>query len=400
MNKFKFIQSLIENKSFNESQKKMFFMLIAKELEKASDLDDSLLRDIEIIKDKLGIESTRTKKRTTIEKEGESEEKSLKYINPKNLTHFLKAFNENPILNSVCHEIDDELSLKKLLGLCRMEVYDFETHLECIKSEFKKLSKQYQVNKNIFSLINAYINGGSPWSSDNIKMSWSDQILLEWSKVNKRYVPNPGANIIEKTEQEIFRIDPPFNSSLTGKSVSTFSELVILFKSLFHINPNNKLKPLIQRINKERKYEDWANIKISEQKFGDNIRIYTDVDKLIQTYNGIIQLINNVKIENKTDDKPQIELKYYEKEDHVYFTIHYKNTIHNKSLGSTLDHPYGQTLSALIDKRINGLCDLELMGDFDNNEYARINLWNGNEVNVMEELDSFEGVEFILKFYR
>ena len=57
----------------------------------------------------------------------------------------------------------------------------------------------------------------------------------------------------------------------------------------------------------------------------------------------------------------------------------------------------GQKHSNLIERQINGLCDLYVKADFGNSEYAEINLWNG-EGKVAAKLESFVGVEHKLVF--
>lgn len=67
---------------------------------------------------------------------------------------------------------------------------------------------------------------------------------------------------------------------------------------------------------------------------------------------------------------------------------------------STLSHPFGLSMSPIIEKQINGLCNLDLKADFSNNDFARINLWDGNLIKIQEKFDKFNGVEYILKFER
>ena len=58
---------------------------------------------------------------------------------------------------------------------------------------------------------------------------------------------------------------------------------------------------------------------------------------------------------------------------------------------------FGTKLSDLIQNQINGLCDFYIQADFDNNQFAQINLWNGEAIEP-KPLKSYVGVEFILKF--
>ncbi|GGG88509.1 hypothetical protein GCM10011416_00940 [Polaribacter pacificus] len=413
MNKFKFIQHLLENEKFDFNQKERFFKLVSKELEKPSELDIlNLKQDIDDIKKKLGI-SNLPKKEETEKSNGlkifeealknEKETNIPKYIDPfseKGISKFLKAYNENPILKTTCHEIDSESSLKIILEYCKEDEYNFSTHLQFIKFEFDKLTKEYNINKKLYSLIRAYIYGGIKWSTDKLQMSWSDKELLDWSDNNPKIIPNPGFNLIEKYETEGYSLSTPFRSTLTGKNIITFSDFVLLFKSMFHINSNNSLKKHLVRVIRKMEFKEWFDIEINENKFGENIHIYTDVDKLIQSFVKIVELVKSINKEYSVVERPQLLISFFEQENDVIFSIHHLNSIYKKSLMSTLSHPFGESTTPIIEKQINGLCNLELIANFDNNDFARINLWNGSKVKILEKFESFEGVEYVLKFKR
>lgn len=415
-NKFKFIQAFLENEKLNLSQKERFFKLVSKELESSSNINiTDLKQDIDDIKKKLGIKNStkeeEMKTTTGVEilyealrnKKNLNETNLPKYIDPfsiKGISKFLQAYNENPILKSTCHELDSESSLNFILEYCQIKEYDFNIHLQKIKSEFEKLTKEYNINKKIYSLIRGYIYGGVKWSTDKLLMSWSDIDLLYWSKENTKNIPNPGLNFIERFEKEGYSLNAPFISTLTGKNITTFSDFVLLFKAMFHINSNNSLKNHLLRTNKKMKFYDWADVEINTNRFADNIHLYTDVDKLIQTYVKLIELIKSIVDEYDIKERPKIKLSFYENKDNIVFSIHHLNTLYKKSLQSTLNHPFGNSLSPIIDKQINGLCNMDLQADFDNKDFAIINLWNGSEIKIQKVLEEFRGVEYMLKFKR
>jgi hypothetical protein len=407
-NILQFVSDILANDKLTPVDKQKIIELAKRDVQafslNAETLNDKVVKveeKIEMIEEKIGLKN---EIKPLIEDQNSPNPNKLpQYINPfsnNGISKFLKAYNENVILKSTCHEIDDKDSLEKLLMHCNVCEYEFNTHLKCIKSEFNKLSNEYIINKKIYSLIKGYIYGGVKWSSDNIEMSWSDINLLKWSNLNPNSIPNPGLNFVEKNEKEGYHLTTPFTSSLTGKNVTTFSDFVLLFKSMFHINSNNSLKKHIARIIQIKKIDEWADIDFNENKFGDNIHLYTDVDKLIQAFVKITELIKSIITEHKVKDKPIIRLSFYEHKNSILFTIHYVNTKHKKSLGSTLSHPYGLSLPPIIEDQINGLCNLELKADFDNNDYALINIWNGKPIEIIERVENFEGVEFILKFER
>jgi hypothetical protein len=54
MNKFGFVKQLMENEKFNTNQKERFFKLVSKELESRNEIDNQVLEDIRLIKEKIG----------------------------------------------------------------------------------------------------------------------------------------------------------------------------------------------------------------------------------------------------------------------------------------------------------------------------------------------------------
>jgi hypothetical protein len=80
----------------------------------------------------------------------------------------------------------------------------------------------------------------------------------------------------------------------------------------------------------------------------------------------------------------------------VLFSIHHLNGVYNKTIENTIDR-LGQSYTSLIKNQINGLCNLRLKADFDNDKYAELNLWDGNN-RISTEIHTFQGVEHILEF--
>ena len=55
MNKFDFIKKLLENEKLNISQKERLIKLVTNELLVSTKFDEQILRDINLIKDKVGL---------------------------------------------------------------------------------------------------------------------------------------------------------------------------------------------------------------------------------------------------------------------------------------------------------------------------------------------------------
>lgn len=323
-----------------------------------------------------------------------------KFENPKNQKDFLVAYNQNPILNSTCHLVDEDglIEINKIMGL---EEYNFEKHLEYIQKAFYSLDKKYRnADYKLKGRVRVYLTGkdkkgvSNTWSTDIIKVNWACSELIKWANENPGIPPNPDLDVIKKVDNIGFEFDEFDVKSRTSK-IQTFSELVIHFKHMFHIRSDNTLKELIQNINI---YEGWNEIidfDIEHKDFWSNIELFIDVDKLIQAYGHIIKMILKIQKEHNLI-KPKIVLKFKEVEGTIIFSIHHKNAVFKKTISNIINRP-GKDLKSLIENKINGLCFLYLKADFDNNQFAEINLWNGLKIesrNIM----SFEGVEHILKF--
>lgn len=397
MNKFKFIQSLIENKSFNEAQKEKFFMLTAKELEKASDLDDSLLRDIEIIKDKLGIELTKQESK-------KSNNNIPKYVNPGDTRKFLLAFNQDKILRTTCHLIDNEDTINLIVRESGADGYNFSDHLKLLHERYRSLKGNYYLDSKISSAFKVYLTGknykekNTHWSeTDKIRENWGSDRILNWANENKGIIPNPGLNIKRSQKNDGYTI-LPFNSRITGERIREFSELVLHFKHLFHIRGDNSLFKIIDQINESKDWKTAVNFNIYDERFEpsdfpENIELFIDVDNFRKAYIKIIRLA----IEQSSDqDIAQIDLKLKRTNDSIFLSICHSNSKFTNRSAEDLVNRIGEAHTWIIN-HLNGICNLELNADFGNDQYFSVNLWNNRKV-VATPLNFFTGVEHKLIF--
>lgn len=309
------------------------------------------------------------------------------YIPPKNLQKFLKEYNQNPILKYTCHLIDTQETIDDICKKCDTDEYNFEKHLTLIQKEFEDLSNKHRImGNNMHALIKAYINGGKPWSSNNITIHWSHSQISNWGINNPGKVPNPGNNIAKKQKNHGCRFDSPCSINYPRKTITDLNNLSMFFKNCFHIRKDNSLKDIIPP-----KIHD-IEIKFSENKFQENIELFTDVDKLKQSIEKIVEICKN----EDTNKNPKIEIAYYERNENIYISIHHINSVYNRSLSSTIDR-LGESHTSLIKNQLNGLANLYIKADFSNNEYAIVNLWNGKNCKS-KPTEKTTGVIYILEF--
>lgn len=404
-----------------ELQEFIYFFTHNKSLTRAQKLkiDVLLARDFANKKNNYNIETAnepnivgKEKSKTNVKMDSCEKDYREKYIPPKNLQLFLRRFNQNDVLKYTCHEIDTDETIREICDLCGSEEYTVKKHSELISKAFDELNNQLISDKifkdpKMFALISVYLTGETKsgqkqWSSLNVDTTWSSKELLDWSENNPGVIPSPGKNIAKKQKNTGYELPKAIRSNLTGNRILTFKELVLYFKSLFHIRRDNSLRDILSYVNKEEHYvEQNISIFFSEERFGNNIELFTDVDKLVQTYKHILDICRKC---HKEGEKIIIELSFYAEENHVFFCIHDKESVYGKNLMAATTR-IGELQKPLIYHKINGLCDLIIEADFDNKEYARIALWHENsrplseKPNVeVERLNSCQGVKYILRF--
>lgn len=327
------------------------------------------------------------------------------YQDPKKLQEFLLAYNQDPFLKYTCHPIDSDETIKEICEACGTSSYDFEKHADLLVQKFKELKRQkspdLSTSKNLIAMMTVYLTGeigkSKTWSSNNVKENWHYANIIKWAEQHKGIVPNPGGNIARKQRNTGYKLESSFISKITGERILNFVEVVIFFKSLFHIRRDNSLKKIIEHINatdKDISKEDSNfEISFSEENFYENVELFTDVDKLCQAYKAILSICRNNQ--PKASQPTQIELAFYSNGKHTYFEIHHLNTVYGKSLKDATR--IGEKQADLIKHQINGLCDLIIEADFDHNDYARVTLWTKMRPEV-ERIDPVVGVKYILRF--
>lgn len=420
--KYEFIHELLNDKKLTPTQRESVLNLTAKEIIKDKEVGIILEERVKRIENKIGlddnIEETNFQEIheliTTFTEENTIKTKNIiketlfqthsplsKYFHPSSLYIYLFEYNQNRILKSTCHEIDAN-ALDDILDYCETDSYQFLTHLEKINLAFEEHEKKYFCNPTSKALIRGYITGKdyyknelrSGWSSDKIKMNWSHLDLLQWTK-DKNIPPNLSLDILRSYQFQNLGFEG-FTSNLFGKRIQTFRELVLHFKSLFHIRSDNSLKSILNKINILKDFSSKIQFELNDICFPKNIELFTDVDKLIQAYVKFIELIIE---QNPKDTKPIVKLSFYETSNSICLSIHHLNNKYNKSIQNTIDR-MGQTYTNLINRQLNGMCNLYLRADFGNEGLAEINLWNDFDKYVKKDgLENFSGgVEHVLEF--
>lgn len=397
--KYGFIKELLEDKKINQNQRERILALASREISLEGTLEERVQK-IEDIIFKNNIESNIEKTETLPIEQKTSH--LPKYLDPYYLYKFLFEYNQNSALRSTCHDADSG-EIEKIVIYCKSENYCFSKHLNKVIENYFEHERKYKAPPQVKALIRGYLTGKDHkgnelkggWSSGKININWSSPLLIEWTSRHKHTPPNINEELAGDLEIDLFPINPQVISPVSYYPIQNFTQLVLHFKNLFHLRSGNQsLRSILERFNHHKKWNKKIDFDISESHFPNNLEHFTDVDKLTQTYNKLVQLIVE---QHFGDDKPKVKLKYYEENQTIYLSIHHLNGKYNKTLDNTLNRPFGQSYSSMIEMQINGLCNLHLKADFGNGNYAEINLRDGKKL-VAKEISYFEGVEHILEF--
>lgn len=417
--KYDFIQEILNNQRLSSNQRERILLLTSAEIKRdkeiGSVLEDRVIKLEEMVGIKAGILlSNNTLDDINIKIFNDEElgiyEDSINhslpkiYYNPSDLHNYLLAYNQDPILKSTCHLIDT-FELEKIKEYCNTDKYVFDIHYAKIIESYDKLNHLFAPTY-IKALIRGYLTGKKyngeelfGWSDHKIVWNWSHKSIRDWSFENPGIPPNPDVGLSDKLENTGFEFVTPIN--IKEEYLQSLGDLVIHFKKMFHIREDNSLFKTIQKQNIYSGWNEKIDFLIYKSSFPENIEFFTDLDKLLQSYNEIIQLI----IEFQKDEKPIVSLRLSENEDSIFFSINCVNGVYGKSLSSAKNRLIGQKYEAII-KKLNGLCNIYLQADFGQKVYSKLtiwdNVWNTQKGRIEQQCDkSFDGgVEHVLEFKR
>lgn len=379
--KYDFIQELLENKKLTPAQRERVLLLTKEEIKKEGLLGKGLEERLSMLEELLNkkVKDIDSKEQEPpAENDSEKNSQPLpKYFDPSHLYKYLFDYNQNPILKSTCHKIDSN-ERGAILLYCNTSEYDFEKHLEKVLEAFRDHDKK-MAPPLVKALIRGYLTGKnykgeeiSGWSSHKFSINWCCLELLNWSREKHGVPPNIDEGLMEEIEETGFEFNVPFLLK-NGTSIRTMSDLVIYFKRLFHVRSDNSLKAIITNENKVRGWDKKVDFRIEDSNFPNNIEFFTDVDKLLQAYGRIIELI--LEQTGTQETKPEVRLSLIENDNSVELSILHERSVYGKTIRNTTER-LGTKYKGLIAKQINGLCNFYVQADFECKESYRIGIWD------------------------
>jgi hypothetical protein len=322
------------------------------------------------------------------------------------LYKYLLSYNQDPILKSTCHLIDSN-ELEKINNYCNTDTYDYDKHIAKILEAFSKTNLLFAPTY-IKALIRGYLTGKNykrdvavSWSKDNIKYSWSDNDIKNWTRQNVGIPPNPDVGLSNKLDNNGYEFISPIK--INEDYLQSFSDLVIHFKKMFHVREDNSLFSILIKRNISRNWNKEVDFLIEKTSVPENIEFFTDIDKLMQSYDDIIQIIILKAIEKKV--RPLVQIKLYEKGNSIFFSIHDLNSIYSKSIKSANNRLIGDQYEKIVSK-LNGICNIYLQANFGQNNNYKLTIWDSkwniqkNRKEQKVEKNFIGGVEHILEFKR
>lgn len=379
--KYDFIQELLENRKLTPAQRERVLLLTKEEIRKegllGKGLGDRLAILEKLVNEKVKEIPLAIKEPIAKDNSNENIQNLPKYFDPSHLYKYLFDYNQNPILKSTCHEIDSN-ELENILEYCETTEYDFEKHLEKILDAYREHDKKPAPGK-VKALIRGYLTGkdfkGNPikgWTTQKISHNWSSPELLQWSRNNKGVPPNVDKGLMGYLNRRGYLLSNPFIAE-NGSGIHNFSNLVLYFKCLFHVRSDNSLKNIIRNYNRARSWEAQIDFEIADSTFPNNVEIFTYVDKLLQAYKGIIELI--LEQSNGQKVKPVVRLSLKVTGNSVEFSIFHVGSVYGKTIEDTTGR-LGNKYYGLIKNQINGLCKFYVQADFEAGGSYRVGVWN------------------------
>ena len=307
------------------------------------------------------------------------------YQDPALMYEFLYRYNQDPVLKTTCHLVDSNM----LLGLCKIwgiDRYDFGHHHKDIVTAYNRLSNSFNAQKrlkNINGLIFNYLTSKKPkWSSGNISEGWGTVALASWAKKknNIGMPPNPDEALEEQRENDGYK----FTKALTirSKRLEGLANLCLHFKNLFHITSANSLSNALKRVDAQKHLPNGSPpVNFDPDQFHTDIELFTDVDKVVQTYEEILKIVADVSKGSGRPARVSVSCEEDSANRQVHLCIHHLESTFSKRAQSLADR-LGTRYKSLINNQINGLCNFYQIARFSDGKDAEVNVWNGEERRV------------------
>lgn len=389
-NKYDFIKELLEDKKIKLPQRERIFELVSKELS----IDGTLAERVQ------EIEKIIFNKKSELENSEKQDSKNKATHNPAKVTEYLKKFKENTALKFTTHIWDENKYAT---------IQDFIDEL----NKDKSYSELFPCNRALYGLIqyftyipNQKLNEhGIPvygWRNfPEIRIGWQfpNSLIIDWCKKNFDAQENKKSPFEYPLPKE-FQPKKP----IKGKMITTFENVVDVFKTEIQFRENYLFNELKKRKAKMNDYEF-----VGTEKF-ENLDFYTYTS-------GVLSAIDTMLSEIKKNETAKtIHFEYRIEEEELIIDITQIDSFAHRLLyKNNLLQFLGGGLNSIVADLIS-LCDFSVFSkfkDINNNELeAELRIlhdgteavWEGKELKLItqpilkEITEEIKGFTYRLKF--
>lgn len=297
MNKFQVIKHILDTQQLSTVQKEHFLKLVSSELTNMESMGEKILREVLLIKERLGIE---------IFEEFTKSPKAKMVHNPKKVSDFLKLFKKNTDLKWTTHTWDN----KKY-----NTIDDFINGLNNSKSKYSPL---FNHNRDLYNLIRYFIyvpdtkigdNGIPKYGWPNLyemKFGWQypNNLLIDWCKENY-----DNKNVEDRKKPFQYLLPPELRPKklVKGKEIKYFEDVVNVFKTEIQFREEYLYRELRKR---NRSMKDFNFLGIEDAKA---FSLYTYTP-------GVLSAIDHILEQIKTNETAR-DVKFSFEEHEDKFTI-------------------------------------------------------------------------------
>ncbi|HRO09003.1 MAG TPA: hypothetical protein PK047_09055 [Saprospiraceae bacterium] len=389
-NKYDFIKEILESKKISPAQRERVLLLTKEEVKKDGALGKELEERVKKLEEKIKTESSSTAK-------------NILQHNPQYISKYLSSkFRENNPLKWTTHVWDEK----------KYELIDtFITELNADKD----YSEIFRYNRDLYNLINYFIyqpkieldQNNIPkfgWPNlHDMKFGWQypNSLIIDWCKAN---FDNKETDIKYPFQYELPEELRP-KKPIKGKMISTFENVVDVFKTEIQFRDNYLYRELKKRTNA---INDYKFIGIDDFK---NLDFYTYAPGFLKAIDTILSEVKR----NETEKVIQFSHKICG--DELIIEITHLSSYPTRVLNtSNLSQFLGGGMNAIAGNTFS-LCDFSVVTKFNTSQNKKQNgelmityegsegEVKGNEVNVISQLKLIDcdnepnGFTYKFKFY-
>jgi len=373
--KYDFIEELLENKSLSQSQREKVLCLLKEEIKKDVSFGKKLEERIEKLENTIVVDNKIPDKKNII------------LHNPRFVSKYLKKFKENTALKWTTHVWDEK------------KYETINSFIEELNGD-KDYKEIFNYNRDLYNLVNYFIynpqkeldQNGIPkfgWPNLNeIKIGWQfpNNLLISWCKEYYDKLADEKKYPFQFVLPKEFQPQRP----VKGKMVTTFENVVDVFKTEIQFRDNYLYKEIRRRKSKMADFE-FVGIEQFEK-----LDFYTYTNGFLSAVDVVLEEIKK----NETEKK--ILFSYELINDELYLDITQLNSFPSRKIyTNNLSQFLGGGLSSIA-ASVFSLCDFSIISVFTDQNNNKINgelfiTFEGTTGSVLKKETTIESTPWLEK---